>query len=151
MPIWDIEAEAGGGVKTGLCVPHGGNSPPDGFLECDGAAVSRSTYIELFAAIGTLWGVGDGSTTFNIPDFRGEFLRGWDNGRGIDPGRGIASFQAQDLIAHIHTLSPINLVFEMGFDTKTGYDESPGTLNTGSTGGSETRPRNKVTMICIKW
>jgi microcystin-dependent protein len=53
-----------------------GSSAPDGWLACDGSAVSRSTYADLFAAIGTTWGVGDGSTTFNVPDLRGAFVRG---------------------------------------------------------------------------
>jgi microcystin-dependent protein len=51
-----------------------------GWLKCNGAAVSRSTYAVLFAAIGTLYGAGDGTTTFNLPDYRGEFLRGLDDG-----------------------------------------------------------------------
>ena len=56
------------GVNTGLIVPWSSLSIPSGFLECDGSAVSRSTYATLFAVVGTTWGVGDGSTTFNIPD-----------------------------------------------------------------------------------
>jgi microcystin-dependent protein len=60
------------------------NTPPTGWLPCNGGAVSRTTYASLFASIGTTFGVGDGSTTFNLPDLRGEFVRGWDNGRGVD-------------------------------------------------------------------
>lgn len=56
------------GVNTGIVVPWGSASIPSGFLECNGAAVSRSTYAGLFAVIGTTYGVGDGSTTFNVPD-----------------------------------------------------------------------------------
>jgi microcystin-dependent protein len=56
------------GVNTGLIVPWSAASTPSGFLDCDGAAVSRSTYAALFAVIGTTYGVGDGSTTFNLPD-----------------------------------------------------------------------------------
>lgn len=56
------------GVNTGLIVPWGNNSTPSGFLDCDGAAVSRTTYSALFAIISTTYGVGDGSTTFNLPD-----------------------------------------------------------------------------------
>lgn len=51
-------------------------APPSGTLSCDGSAVSRSTYSDLFNVIGTTWGAGDGTTTFNLPDFRGIFLRG---------------------------------------------------------------------------
>lgn len=55
----------------------------EGYLPCNGSAVSRSTYSALFSAIGTTYGAGNGSTTFNVPDFRGYFLRGFDSGRGV--------------------------------------------------------------------
>lgn len=57
---------------------------PGGYLLSNGAAISRTAYAHLFAAIGTTYGSGDGSTTFNLPDLRGEFLRGLDNSRGVD-------------------------------------------------------------------
>jgi phage-related tail fiber protein len=66
---------------------------PTGWLKANGAAVSRTAYAALFAALGTTFGAGNGSTTFNLPDLRGEFPRGWDDSRGIDSGRGIGSFQ----------------------------------------------------------
>jgi len=69
------------------------NTAPTGWLKANGAAVSRTTYAALFAALGTTFGVGDGSTTFNLPDLRGEFPRGWDDSRGADSGRGFGSFQ----------------------------------------------------------
>jgi hypothetical protein len=59
---------------------------PSGWLECNGANANRTTYADLFAYIGVNYGNGDGSTTFTLPDFRGKFLRGWDNGAGNDPG-----------------------------------------------------------------
>lgn len=55
---------------------HGGGSAPTGYLLCDGSAVSRTTYADLFSVIGTTFGIGDGSSTFNLPDFRGIFPRG---------------------------------------------------------------------------
>lgn len=58
------------GVNTGIIIPWGVASPPSGFLLCDGAAVSRTTYADLFAVVGTTYGVGDGSTTFNVPDLQ---------------------------------------------------------------------------------
>lgn len=58
---------------------------PSGYLICDGSAISRTTYANLFALIGVMYGSGDGSTTFNLPDYRGEFLRGVDSGSGKDP------------------------------------------------------------------
>lgn len=69
-------------------------SAPTGWLKCNGAAISRTTYNKLFAAIGTAFGVGDGSTTFNLPDMRGEFPRGLDDGRGVDAGRALGTKQA---------------------------------------------------------
>jgi hypothetical protein len=61
--------------------------PPAGFLECDGAQISRTTYAALFAVLGTTYGPGDGTTTFNLPDYRGEFLRGWAHGSTNDPDK----------------------------------------------------------------
>lgn len=78
-------------------------SAPSGWLPCNGAAVSRTTYPTLFARIGTAFGSGDGSTTFNVPDLRGEFIRGWDDGRGIDSGRTFGSPQSDGIKSHSHT------------------------------------------------
>ena len=64
------------GVPAGIILPYGSTSAPTGYLSCDGAAVSRTTYSTLFSAIGTTWGVGDNSSTFNVPDLRAMFLRG---------------------------------------------------------------------------
>ena len=78
---------------------------PSGYLECNGAAVSRTTYAALFAIIGTNYGTGNGSSTFNLPDLRGEFVRGFDNGRGADSGRSIASSQGASNASHNHSFS----------------------------------------------
>lgn len=75
---------------------------PTGWLKCNGAAVSRTAYARLFAAIGTYYGAGDGSTTFNVPEMRGIFPRTWDDGRGVDPGRGFGTYQAPANISHNH-------------------------------------------------
>lgn len=75
-------------------------TPPSGWLKANGAAVSRTTYAALFAAIGTTFGAGDGRTTFNLPDLRGEFLRGLDDGRNIDRGRRLGTAQG-DAIRNI--------------------------------------------------
>lgn len=66
----DTSTNLGGFLPPGIILPYGGSSAPTGFLSCDGSAVSRTTYARLFAAISTTWGVGDGSTTFNLPDLR---------------------------------------------------------------------------------
>ena len=63
-------------IPTGVILPFGGSTVPEGFLLCNGAAISRTTYAKLFAAIGTLYGAGDGATTFNLPDMRDRFAEG---------------------------------------------------------------------------
>lgn len=68
-------------------------TPPTGWLKANGAAVSRTAYGDLYAAIGTTYGGGDGSSTFNVPDARGEFLRAWDDGRGVDASRAFGTVQ----------------------------------------------------------
>lgn len=70
---------------TGSIITYVSTTPPTGHLYCDGSAVSRTTYETLFVAIGTTYGEGDGSTTFNVPDLRGRFLRGVDDGTLEDP------------------------------------------------------------------
>ncbi len=70
---------------VGQIIQVGFGAVPPGCLECNGSAVSRTTYNQLFAAIGTSYGIGDGSTTFNLPDFRGLFIRGWNHGSTNDP------------------------------------------------------------------
>lgn len=75
---------------------------PAGWLKANGAQVSRTTYAALFAAIGTTYGAGDGSTTFNLPDYRGYFLRALDDGRGIDSGRVLGSTQTSQNLSHNH-------------------------------------------------
>lgn len=90
-------------VPSGIMAFHGANSAPAGWLKCNGAAVSRSTYASLYAAIGTTWGNGNGSTTFNLPDFRGLFPRAWaDDGGTYDVGRAFASIQSHQLLSHNH-------------------------------------------------
>lgn len=81
-------------VPPGAVLFFAATTPPPGFLKANGAAISRSAYAKLFAAIGTQFGAGDGSTTFTLPDMRGEFPRGWDDGRGVDSGRVFGSAQA---------------------------------------------------------
>ena len=136
-------------------------TPPAGSLECNGAAISRITYADLFTAIGTTFGGGDGSTTFNLPDLRGEFLRGWDNGRGVDAGRGIASAQGDDFLSHKHTVhvygpsnsGGTNVAASLAIGGSYNSATTP-TIDEGQTymtGGTETRPRNIALMFCIKY
>lgn len=137
-------------VASGIVTAYAGATVPTNWLECNGAAISRTTYAALFAAIGVLWGVGDGSTTFNLPDMRGEFLRGYDHGRGVDSGRALASSQTDGLKAHTHDVTGyagVNATTER-INAGVMYGESG--HSTGSTGGTETRPRNVSMMYIIK-
>ena len=90
-------------VPTGCVFCRAAAAVPSGYLECNGAAVSRTTYSALFAVIGTTYGSGNGSSTFNLPDLRGEFVRGFDNGRGVDSGRSINNPQGSANQSHNHS------------------------------------------------
>lgn len=76
---------------------------PIGWLKCDGSTISRTNYNQLFNVISTNFGIGDGSTTFRIPDLRGEFIRSWDDSRGIDVDRSFGSIQLDAIVNHTHT------------------------------------------------
>lgn len=93
------------GVPAGAVQAFAMSSAPNGFLKANGAAVSRATFSALFSAIGTTFGAGDGSTTFNVPDLRGEFPRGFDDGRGVDSGRAFGSAQDGAVQSHSHAFS----------------------------------------------
>lgn len=136
-------------VKTGSIIMFGGSTAPADYLECNGTAVSRTTYSALFAVIGTNFGAGDGSTTFALPDFRGYFPRGWDHGRGIDSGRAMGSTQADANLAHTHTLTG-NPGGSPGSNIEQGTAGSTATITTSSSGDSEARPKNLAVMFVIK-
>lgn len=104
---------------------------PAGWLKANGAAVSRVAYAELFARIGTTFGAGDGATTFNLPDYRGEFLRGFDDGRGLDAGRALNSTQAPLLLTHNHGASAAT----SGWHGHSGVTDSKGEHTHGLTMG----------------
>lgn len=136
-------------APPGSVIMWAANAAPSTWLECDGAAVSRTTYAALFSAIGTTFGVGDGTTTFNVPDMRGYFARGWDHGRGVDTGRTFGSNQTDEFEAHVHTVN-----YQIGNLAGGAGGNSAGiavaTFNSGSTGGTETRPLNVALMFIIK-
>ena len=152
------------GVPTGTVIYHAANTPPTDFIKANGAAVSRSTYSALFTAIGTTFGTGDGSSTFNVPDLRGEFLRGWDDSRGVDSGRSFGSAQADQMQSHNHALrgnsgGAIQILFGQSpviagiQNFGGGFSNSTATIqNTGGTSNSsENRPRNIALLACIKY
>lgn len=145
---------AGAVTILGLATPSGaitayaGTSAPVGYLLCNGAAVSRTTYAALFAVLGSTYGDGDGSTTFNLPDLRGEFIRGFDSGRGVDSGRALGSFQTDEIASHRHTID--TGVTGSASAGGGGRDNDTGLANTSFFGGTETRPRNVAFNYLIK-
>ena len=148
--ITDGATGTGESVPVGTVIYHSANTPPTNFIKANGDAVSRTTYADLFTVIGTTYGAGDGSTTFNVPDLRGEFMRGWDDSRGIDTSRSFGSAQADELKAHTHTFSTHYNTGAGGVPLQ-GTSSPTGTVTTSSTGGTETRPRNIALLACIKY
>ena len=135
--IADVGFPIGGGLI------HFADTPPTGFLECDGSAISRTTYAALFAVVGTVWGAGDGTTTFNLPNTLGEFLRGWDHLRGVDSGRAFGSWQDYDIRSPAHAKILVrDGAYILGAGYSFQYEEYKGT---------ETRPRNIAVMFIIKY
>jgi microcystin-dependent protein len=158
-------------VPAGAIMPFGRSTAPSGWLACDGAEVAIATYGTLSTAIY----VGDGdnadadlvygfktngsgtrSTTgthIKLPDLRGEFIRGWDNSRGIDSSRKNRSYQADDLKAHTHTVvdDAITTTTTPGGVVDITFPSGTQTRTTSSTGGTETRPRNVTALYCIKF
>jgi microcystin-dependent protein len=129
---------------------------PTGWLYCDGQAVSRTTYSALFAMISTIYGAGNGSTTFNVPDLRGAFIRGWDSERGLDPSRAFGSYQDDSFASHTHTVtagqaSGTSSGCGNGEAFQRAGDSSCGTSTTSATGSTETRPKNYAMDYCIKY
>ena len=96
---------SGGGFMSGMVMPFAMNAAPVGWLACQGGAVDRTFFASLFAAIGTTYGAGDGTTTFNLPDLRGYFVRGIGTGSARDPGRVFGTTQTPDNNPHTHSLS----------------------------------------------
>jgi len=159
---------------AGTIVAYMGTNPPAGWLLCDGLPVSRSNYARLFNVIGIANGSGDGSTTFNLPDLRGNFLRGLDGTAGVDPdkavrvaaqpggntGNALGSLQTEQLKNHSHANGNFGRVLQLntgGAATASATDVTagePDIINsapmTGG-GGNETRPRNIYANFIIKF
>ena len=123
---------------------------PANYLICDGAAISRTTYANLFNTIGTYYGAGNGSTTFNLPNYRGLFLRGNDNGAGTDPSRSLGSYQEMSIQSHSHFISVSNETIAGGGSTIPCNRPGGIQINTNSVGGTETRPKNASVHFIIK-
>lgn len=152
-------------VIPGSVVAYAGTSTPSGYLFCDGSAVSRTTYADLFAAIGTSWGNGDGLTTFNVPDLQNMFLRG-------SGSSAVGVYESDDFKSHNHsanvndpghnhrvtnyagidqTYPRVSAQVQSGeCGTLTSTSTTGITVSIGSSGGTETRPVNKRVYYIIK-
>jgi len=146
----------------GSVIAYMGTNAPIGWLMCDGSTVSRTQYLVLFTVIGTASGAGDGSTTFNLPDLRGVFLRGVDGGRGLDldgVNRTVGSYQADMFASHSHPAH--NTQAGTGFVEGTGSPAFQITSGQGlgfntytsstAVGGTETRSKNVDVNYIIKY
>lgn len=141
-------AVAGDTLPVGSIMPFGGETVPDNYLLCDGQAVSRTTYAQLFSVIGTSYGVGDGSTTFNLPDLRGRVPVGYDstqtefNSTGKTGGEKTHTLTVAEMPAHQHKM-PIDSYVDTDAQTNSqrGGHVSSGTAgvqyNTTSAGGGQ--------------
>lgn len=144
-------------IPAGAVMPFAMATPPSGWLACDGAAVSRSTYATLFAAIGTTYGVGNGSTTFNLPDLKGRVIAGLDAGQtefdvqGETGGAKTHTLTTGEMPAHTHQFT-----YTYDGSTKTpgmGWGSDPTVQTTTSTGGGGAHNNLQPYMVmtyCIK-
>lgn len=165
---YDLAAAA---APSGTVAFFAGQAAPAGWLKANGAAVSRTVYAALFAAIGTRYGAGDGSTTFNLPDLRGLFPRALDDGRGVDSGRVLGSRQEDAMqrwfaeftyqraqVSGVETLNGAIQHLATGYSTAQpasgGWAVAraiigPDVNNSARVAG-ETRPTNMALLACIK-
>jgi microcystin-dependent protein len=144
-------------IPAGAVQAFAMNSVPSGWLSANGAAVSRSTYANLFSAIGTTHGAGDGSETFNVPDLRSLFIRGSGN-QNVDGTFYSSTFaeKEQDGIRnHFHSFGyKSELGGGGGGKNQVGLDNAQVIANLGmqsGTNANETRPVNIALLYCIKF
>jgi microcystin-dependent protein len=150
VPSWATPAVPSG-TPTGTVIFYAANSAPTGFLKANGAAVSRTTYADLFTAIGTTFGAGDGSTTFLLPDLRGRFTRSWADNGSIDSGRAFGSTQSATSFLVNSNTNPV-----AGVKNSDGTD---GTATSRTASGFQdvtsdyytVRPTNIALLACIKF
>jgi len=143
------------GIPTGTIMYTAVAAVPAGYLALNGQSLSKSTYSALYSVLGGTYGQTD--TTFRLPDIRGEFIRGWDNSRGVDIGRTIGSFQNDQFKSHNHRIIDNNNGTFIGdapnaFDSAARINQSGSSyVDTQFTGGNETRPRNIALQAIIKY
>lgn len=165
--IAQLEASKEVPPGTVIAFAGAGQAPPEGWLWCDGQAVSKNEFPGLFAALGTSYG-GTGNPMFQVPDYRGRFLRGLDEGAGRDPdaGRALGSEQADAFQSHWHKHSyKLQAKAATGNYTSVAHWQYSGAgedndsirdaVAAGSGGtprtASETRPVNIAVRYCIKY
>ena len=141
-------SEVGGGpsldIAIGMVAPFAMNSVPEGWLHCDGSAVSRDTYSLLYSKVGDTYGVGDGSTTFNLPDLQDEFVRGSSDTLPVGTKQNDA-FKSHNHSSKGYSLAPVA-------GGQHGAYTAYGNLTASyisTEGGTETRPRNVAMLYCI--
>lgn len=158
-------------VPAGTILPFAGAvdvDTPLGYIPCDGRAVSRETYADLYAAIGDAWGNGDAATTFNVPDLRGLFMRGVDGEADRDPDKesrtalnpggndknNVGSLQSDEFKSHTHTtIETASSSSGDGncIDSDPANDAHPINSLIGHTGGAETRPKNVNVNFIVRY
>ena len=156
-PIWEATV-----VPAGTIHDFAGTTTPTGFLTCDGSAVSRTTYASLFTAIGTTWGTGNGSTTFNVPDLRryttigsaGTQVSGPGTSVGNTGGTETHTLITSELPSHLHAIQfPIYQTGGTGtaFSSFRTYStQNPVTWTTGNTGGGGAHNSMQPSAVVLK-
>tara|TARA_R110002020_G_scaffold28797_4_gene91394 strand:- start:708 stop:1676 length:969 start_codon:yes stop_codon:yes gene_type:complete len=158
-------------TPSGTVIPFSLATAPAGYILCNGSNISRTTHARLFGVIGTTYGVGDGATTFGLPDLRAEFIRGLDLSRGVDTGRAIGTSQADATAVnglavtgvgdHQHTLNKhtgpsanYRLTWQTAYTSPLVLGDqstnAAGAHTHALTGDTETRGRNVALAYCIK-
>ena len=156
-------------LPVGSYIQHAGPTAPTGFIACDGAAVSRTTYADLFDVIGTTYGAGNGTTTFNLPDARGLVMVGAGahgtmtraNGTAYNGGT-VGATRADQMQGHYHaaqsrdsTGGGINAAGGVAGSFYTSNDVVKAAITDGANGtprtGDETRPAEIAVLVCIKF
>ena len=159
---------------VGMIAPFAMTTPPTGWLACDGTAVSRTTYADLFTAIGTTWGAGDGSNTFALPDLEGAFLRGVGTGtinsRNKVGPTNVGDFQEDQFQDHRHFMrdrgagsGSVSGLYNIAGQDNSNVSEIDQNISAANNGykeqnsngiprsGNETRPFNAGVKFCIKY
>jgi microcystin-dependent protein len=151
-----VDNRSGDGSPVGSVVYFAASAAPVGWFECNGAILNKTIYADLFNAIGYKFG-GSGNQ-FLLPDLRGEFIRGWDDGRGVDSGRVFGSSQSDAFKSHTHAARLTNGWFNTNIGNGPnwsgdiyGNNQIWPFVQVDATGGSETRPRNIALLPCIKY